>query len=256
MSVETQIKAELEALEKREGLKVLYACESGSRAWGFPSTDSDYDVRFLYVRPIDWYLSVQPRRDVVECEMKGLLDISGWDLQKALRLLYKSNPPLLEWLRSPIVYLKQSSALERLRTVAGSYFSPRSSIHHYLHMAEGNYREYLQGEEVRLKKYFYVLRPLLACSWIERTGEMAPMEFHRLVESELPTGELKAGVMALLERKMASQELDLGPRIQVVNDYIEDRLATLKTNADKAPKPRVSYDALDELFRAVVREVY
>src|ERR1043166_5445755 len=151
-----QIDLALTDIEQTEAVRVLYAVESGSRAWGFESTDSDYDVRFLYVRPRDWYLSidVETKRDTIEKPITDDLDVSGWDLRKALKLFRKSNPPLLEWLQSPIVYLERFSTAVRLRELTKEYFSPKSCLHHYLHMAEGNFRQYLQTEIVRLKKYF------------------------------------------------------------------------------------------------------
>ena len=120
----------------------IMAIESGSRAWGFPSADSDYDVRFLYARPVEWYLSILEGRDVIERPIDAQLDINGWDIKKALRLFRKSNPPLAEWLGSPIVYLERQDIAERLRELAQRYYSPLACIHHYLHMAEGNYRDY------------------------------------------------------------------------------------------------------------------
>ena len=152
----------LDAIEREEGVRVLFACESGSRAWGFASPDSDYDVRFVYVQPRDWYLSIGDQRDVIERPIVDLYDVSGWDLRKALRLFRKSNPPMLEWLGSPIVYRERTTAAASLRRIAARSFSPRACAFHYLHMARGNYREYLQADALPLKKYLYVLRPLLA----------------------------------------------------------------------------------------------
>jgi len=151
---------ELKRLEREEQVRILYACESGSRAWGFPSRDSDYDVRFVYIRKPEWYLSIFEKRDVIERPISDKLDISGWDLRKALNLYRKSNPPLLEWLQSPIRYYEHSGIAEQLRRLSPLAFSPKSCMYHYLSMARGNYREYLQGERVRIKKYFYVLRPV------------------------------------------------------------------------------------------------
>lgn len=105
--MEDTIRSRLDAIQASENVCIVYACESGSRAWGFPSADSDYDVRFIYVRPVEWYLSIDDKRDVIECPVEDGLDINGWDLRKALRLSRKSNPPLLEWLGSPIVYLQK-----------------------------------------------------------------------------------------------------------------------------------------------------
>src|SRR4030065_2466253 len=133
--MEETIRAHLGQIEADENVKVVYACESGSRAWGFPSADSDYDVRFLYVRPVEWYLSIDEKRDVIERLVSEGLDINGWDLKKALGLFRKSNPPLLEWLGSPIVYLEKYSGAAKMRQRAPEYYSPTAYLYHYLHMA-------------------------------------------------------------------------------------------------------------------------
>ncbi|OXM13927.1 hypothetical protein CGZ75_13015 [Paenibacillus herberti] len=155
----TQIGSELGRIEREENVRILYVCESGSRAWGFPSKDSDYDVRFLYIRPMEWYLKVHPGRDVIERPISDSLDLSGWDLRKALQLLAKSNPPLLEWLYSPICYLERGTVIEGIRKAAPGLYSPKSCLHHYHSLATGNFRTYLQSDRVRLKKYFYLKLP-------------------------------------------------------------------------------------------------
>ena len=134
----------------------------------------------------DWYLSVEDRRDVIEQPIADDLDVSGWELRKALRLLRKSNPPLLEWLKSPVVYRHDPVFAAEFGALAAEFYSPRRCFAHYLHMAFGNWRDYLRGrEEVSLKKYLYVFRPLLACRWIERQLGQVPMLFAQLVESVL-----------------------------------------------------------------------
>ena len=138
----------LRQIEMQENVAVFYACESRSRAWGFPSQDSDYDVRFLYLRPVDWYLSIIEKRDVIERPLTDQLDINGWDLKKALGLFRKSNPPLLEWLDSPIIYKDTSTVAAQMRELAKTYYSPSACVYHYLHMAQGNVREYIKGERV------------------------------------------------------------------------------------------------------------
>ncbi len=146
----------LKAIESKENIKILYACESGSRAWGFPSKDSDYDVRFIYLKDTNWYLKVNYKyqRDVIELPIHDLLDINGWDLRKALGLLRKSNPALLEWFNSPIVYYKEKDFTQMFQSLIQEYYSPKACFYHYSHMAKGNNREYLQGDEVKIKKYF------------------------------------------------------------------------------------------------------
>ena len=165
-AMRAQIMEELAAIEARHEVTVLFACESGSRGWGFASPDSDYDVRFIYVNRLPWYLTVTPRREVIELPISGELDINGWDLRKALGLMRESNPTLLEWLRSPIVYREDAQAMPRFRALSEAVFSNARGWHHYASMAKKNFREHLQAETVRYKKYLYVLRPLLAARWI------------------------------------------------------------------------------------------
>jgi predicted nucleotidyltransferase len=216
-----RILAELNNIEEEYNVRILYACESGSRAWGFPSKDSDYDVRFIYIHQVEWYLSVFDNRDVIEVPINDTLDINGWDIRKALQLARKSNPSLIEWMQSPIVYKQTTTVPEKLRTLINSDFSPKACLYHYLSMAKANYREYLQGKLVRTKKYFYVLRPLLACMWIEQYEHIPPIVFETLYNSLLPEGELKREIDELLKRKIAGEELDSEPRISVINDFID-----------------------------------
>lgn len=256
--IRQQILEELQRIEKDEQVRILYACESGSRAWGFPSKDSDYDVRFIYLRPEDWYLSIFEHRDVIERPISDMLDINGWDLKKALLLFRKSNPPLLEWLQSPIVYIENNTIAEQIRRLSTSTFSPRSCMYHYLHMAKGNYREYLQGDQVKIKKYFYVLRPILACAWIEKYGTMPPMEFDQLVYDLVPEGtDLRLAIDHLLIRKKAGDEMDVEPRINPINVFLEDRLAYYERIASELSSADGIHDQqLDNLFRSVLKEVW
>lgn len=162
MASNDQISAAISDIERVHQVHVLYAVESGSRGWGFASADSDWDVRFVYVHPRDWYLSIHEGRDVIEEMRPGDLDLAGWDLRKTLKLLQKSNPPLLEWLYSPIVYREDTEFATSVRALVSLGFSHKHCFHHYLSMAHANNRASLQGERVRAKKYLYVLRPLMA----------------------------------------------------------------------------------------------
>jgi uncharacterized protein len=251
-----EILTRLREIEKEENVTIFYACESGSRAWGFPSKDSDYDVRFLYLRPRDWYLSidVEEKRDVIERPISDMLDISGWDLRKAMKLLRKSNPPLLEWLNSPIIYQQKFTITEKIKELVPEYYSPIACLHHYLHMAQSNFREYLKGEIVWVKKYFYVLRPLLAINWIEQESDVVPMEFGVLVERCVKSPELKEAIENLLERKKSGQELDREPRIKIISDFIESELERLETKVIES-KQKPDTEKLNELFRMALNEV-
>jgi predicted nucleotidyltransferase len=240
---------ELKKIENEEQVKILFAVESGSRVWGFPSKDSDYDVRFIYLHHPEWYLSIYEKRDVIEYPINNLLDIGGWDIRKALRLLKRSNPALMEWISSPIVYLEQFSFLEQLKDLMVYHFSPKASMYHYLHMAIGNYNDYLQHEKVRIKKYFYVLRTILACTWLENNKTMPPIEFERLLETQLDNIELYHQVKILLERKKSGEELDIEPRIDKIMYYQE------YVKSINEPK-KVKDSSLDVLFRNTLREVW
>lgn len=223
-----RVQRALAEIESTRGVRVLYACESGSRAWGFASEDSDYDVRFLYVHPRDWYLAVDERRDVIECPLSDELDVSGWELRKALRLLRKSNPPLLEWLQSPIVYQKDEAFFDSFWAVSHVYYSEHRSFMHYLQMAFGNWRKYVLGrEEVVLKKYLYVFRPVLACRWVERGLGQVPMLFQTAVDAVLDEASVRAALEDLLARKRANAELGAGPADLVLSGFLAQELARL-----------------------------
>jgi uncharacterized protein len=227
----------LGALERQQHVKVLFACESGSRGWGFASPDSDYDVRFIYVNRHSWYLTVEPGRDVIEQPISGELDIHGWDLRKTLQLLRESNPTLLEWLRSPIVYQQDVDWVARLRTLAEEGFSPVRGYHHYVSMARKNLREHLQGEVVRYKKYLYVLRPLLAARWIREGRGVPPMRFAELASQTLTDRAVLDEVNALLAIKMRAGESATSARWVGIHDFIEVELADAMSHTpDKGPR--------------------
>jgi uncharacterized protein len=204
-------------------------------------------------------LSIDKKRDVIELPIDDLLDINGWDIRKALQLFRKSNPPLLEWLRSGIVYVEQYAFADQLRDLSRELFSPVSCMHHYLNMARGNYREFLQREEVKIKKYFYVLRPILACKWIEKYNSIPPLLFQDHVEALIPSGELHDQVINLLNRKIAGEELDIEPRIAEINEFIETEIKYLSEYIKTISKDGESEDPTDilnKLFRETLQDVY
>ncbi|WP_225548210.1 nucleotidyltransferase domain-containing protein [Chromobacterium violaceum] len=223
--VRRRVMEELAALERRHHVRVLYACESGSRAWGFASPDSDYDVRFLYVHRPQWYLQVEPQRDVIELPLDDELDISGWELRKALQLLNRSNPTMFEWLQSPLVYRADEKAAAALRELMADFHSLGRCRWHYLSMARKNHRVHLQGETVRLKKYLYVLRPLLAVRWLDAGKGLPPMRFADLAAATVEDDGLAAEINHLLAIKMAAGEAQLGGRLPKLDAFIASMLA-------------------------------
>jgi len=260
--VKATILKTLKQIEIDYDVKILYACESGSRAWGFPSKDSDYDVRFIYVHKPDYYLSIDPvgvgkKRDVIELPINDLLDVTGWELTKALKLFRKSNPPLLEWMNSGIVYYQAFTTIHQMKILSNTVFTPNSCLYHYLNMANNNFREYLKSDTVRIKKYFYVLRPVLAARWIESFNEFPPMEFQTLLEKVVPEGELKNEINVLLERKIRGDELDLEPRIDIIHSFLEKELTRLTEYAKTVTKDMEDpTPQLDHLFRSTLNEIW
>jgi predicted nucleotidyltransferase len=253
-----RIAAGLDDIERKENVVVLLAVESGSRAWGFASSDSDFDVRFVYIHRPEWYLSIdiEDRQDVIERPVQDAMDVSGWDIRKALRLFRKSNPPLLEWIQCPIVYRERFSFAPRLREFLPAFYSPKASFFHYLHMAQGNMREYLAGATVWRKKYFYVLRPLLAMRWIESGLGPVPIEFQKLADAVMPVGDLRLAVGELLEAKRAGAELDFGPKIPVISRFIESEITRLERLAADQSSAAPPSERLNQLFREVLTEVW
>lgn len=249
-----QIIHQLTSLEHTHGVHILYACESGSRAWGFASPDSDYDVRFIYLQPRNNYLSIHERRDVIELPVNEVLDVNGWDLRKALRLLLKSNAPLYEWLQSPIVYKEQSSFAEEMRALMPTYFSHRAGCHHYLSMARNTFENDLQEPKVKLKKYFYALRPALACRWILEKRAVPPMEFGQL-RTLITDSRWQQTVDGLLERKKKAAEKELIEPISALQEWIAATLAECKEQADPLTAITRDTEQLDQLFRKYIEVV-
>ena len=247
-----RILSELCNIEQKENVRILHAIESGSRAWGFASPDSDFDVRFIYIRETEHYLKLEKTRDVIEWTLDEVLDINGWDLQKALPLARNSNPTFFEWNNSPIIY-KNTDFWTEIKQEINSWFLQKAGMYHYLSMANANYRDYLRGDMVKLKKYFYVVRPLLACKWILSHNCPPPMLFSELVESELEAS-MQPIIYDLLELKSKTPEVGEGKRIDKLNCYIEENLKQLKEAADSLPRDnKKDWESLNELFLTALK---
>lgn len=251
-----QVTVRLKEIQEREQVKILFACESGSRAWGFPSKDSDYDIRFIYIKKIEHYLSIDETQDVIEENFENDFDLSGWDIKKTLKLFKKSNPQLIEWLYSPIVYLKDEIFYNDLLKLLDIYFSPKSCMYHYLSMAENNIRAYLNGEQVVRKKYFYALRPILACKWIENNYGPVPTEFQKMVDNLIEDKILKEKIENLIIEKMSGAEFSLGNKIPEISDFIEQEFNRLKNSNFYFTKKEYDSQHLNLLFRNTLQRVW
>lgn len=252
LEIKDEILKRIAAAEEEHEVRVIYAVESGSRAWGFASPNSDYDVRFIYAHSAEWYLSVdlEDRRDVIEYPIVDDIDINGWDVRKALKLYWKSNPALVEWLQSPIVYRTKGNFADSLRDLLQDMYSIDKGIYHYRSMAKTNYRGYLKEEIVPIKKYFYVLRPLLAIRWLKHHRSPAPIEFQRLRDMTEPGSELDNEISKLLERKKRSLEKETAPSIPVLNNFIESELSELENLVPVKPDLNRDIDKLNAIFTA------
>lgn len=238
----------LHKLADQQGLCVLFACESGSRAWGFASPDSDYDARFIFCRPLESYLLLNPPKDTVDVMLPGDLDFVGWDLQKALRLFAKSNCALYEWLGSPEVYWEEPHFADDLRDLIRHYFNPKGALYHYLGGAKTTIERYGLGT-LAIKKVFYMLRPLLAGCWIVKYQTMPPTQFDELLAADLLDEQMMKAVTDLLKQKetaIEGEQIVLNP---VIAQWIESQMASLKTKAEKLPTAKVNdLEPLNRIF--------
>jgi predicted nucleotidyltransferase len=251
--IQKEISDKLDEIEEKEGVRVLHAIESGSRAWGFASPDSDYDVRFVYVRKKEDYLRLDEPKDTIDWQLDEVLDINGWDLKKALKQFAKGNATLFEWSGSPIVY-RTTDAWAKIRKVSEQYFSEKAAVYHYYGTVNNTYHEYLQGERVRYKKYFYALRPLLAAEFIEKYHVAPPVLFDDLLKLDLDLG-LRKAIDELLEIKMRTTEKEENPQMPVILNYIQAEILKQKEIADSlADDHNKDWEALNRIFIEVLGE--
>lgn len=251
--IRKEIEEKLAEIEEKENVRVLYAVESGSRAWGVESPDSDYDVRFVYVRPGNDYLSLQEKRDVIEWQLDEVLDINGWDLKKTLVQFHKGNATLFEWANSPIVY-KTTNEWKEIYESCRQYFSEKTALYHYYGTANSTFKQYLQDDEVKYKKYIYALRPLLACKFIEEHHSIPPVRFEELLKQILPK-ELSAEINEMLMIKAQSDEKDLKPKMPVIQKYIEDEIARYGQLSKCMEDDRTAdWDILNKVFLKILEK--
>ena len=249
-----RIVAELERIEREHEVRVLLAVESGSRAWGFASPDSDYDVRFIYSHPLDWYVSIAEPRDVIEEMLPGDLDVSGWDLRKTLRLFAKCNLALNEWIGSPMTYVEEFEFRRQLAALLPAFFNPIAAMNHYCNMAERALTEHYSEGRIGIKKLFYVLRPLYACRWVEQMQTQPPTEFHSLLTAQWMDPSEQQWVRELLERKASANEAQPIELSATKAKDIEAELAHFKSLMTALRAPGKSSTApLDELLRTWAR---
>ncbi len=246
-----EILDKLAEIEEKENVKVLHAVESGSRAWGVESSDSDYDVRFIFVRPKEDYLRLSEKRDVIEWQLDEVLDINGWDLKKTLIQFHKGNATLFEWANSPVVY-KTTDEWKAIYESSKQYFSEKAALYHYYGTANSTYKQYLQEDKVKYKKYIYALRPLFACKYIETNHTIPPVRFEALFHQSLPK-ELSKEIGQMLTIKAKSNEKDQNPKMPVIHRYIETEIERYGQLSKEMPDDRtLDWEALDRAFLSIL----
>jgi predicted nucleotidyltransferase len=253
--MQSTIQQHLSQIEQQHDVTILFACESGSRAWGFPSPDSDYDVRFIYSQKPASYIRVFDKRDVIEEPINGLLDINGWDIKKALGLLRKCNPALMEWLSSPIIYRQHDAGILPLKTLTQSAFLPLSSYHHYLSMAKQDVNKLVESRDIRLKKYLYMFRALMAAQWVIEKGTQPPMRFQDLLNTFLPSGSIRDQVDDLLELKSQSLESEFIPAQEDLDGYLLRLYGRLEAKIP-APISAMPCEHFDQCLRETLSAVW
>ncbi|POR23458.1 nucleotidyltransferase [Flavobacterium columnare] len=247
-----QIQLQLERTATEKGVEILYAVESGSRAWGFASPDSDYDIRFIYKHELAYYLSLWEQPDTIAFMTTDDLDGSGWDLRKTLGLLAKSNAPLLEWLYSPVVYYEKPQVIEHLRTLATQCFSPIACAHHYIGTTK-TFMTACQQEQVKLKSYFYALRSTLAAQWILECDSIPPVAFSDLLP--LAPASLQDKIQELLTIKANQDETYLHPKESFITHFLEITLANQQERAKGLRSGMNRSEELDGVFRRIINEI-
>ncbi|KKI93970.1 hypothetical protein WQ54_00010 [Bacillus sp. SA1-12] len=213
----------LKQIEIEKDIKIVYACEAGSRAWGYSDENSDYDVRFIYIHRPCWYLKIDHHRDVIELPVNEILDVNGWDLQKCLKLYRKSNPSLLEYIYSPLQYMHGFSTVERLRKHTHNIFSQKACLYHYLHMAEKNTKKQMVSNEV--KYYINILRPLLAARWIETYKEFPPVDLAKLIENTALEQLIKEEIASIFTKKRSGEKKVTN--ISLLQEFFESEINRL-----------------------------
>jgi predicted nucleotidyltransferase len=219
-------------VESAHGVTIALAIESGSRAWGFPSPDSDYDCRFVFVRPPKQYMTLFPQRDVIETPLTEVFDVNGWDIAKALKLLLSGNAVIVEWLTSPIIYRADAAFRDSFLELAGMTADRQRIAQHYLHLGRRILSTRLGDlDDMPIKKLFYALRPAIALRWMRAHPEarLPPMHFPTLCAQAALQPDLNACIEDLLARKAVTRELGRGPMPDLIRNAILAEFAEADT---------------------------
>ena len=248
-------------IEKKENMKILFAVENGSRAWRMSSKDSDYDVRFVFVRPLEDYIQINKLQEVIHIAFDkncnkvpvegSFIDLSGFDVFKYVRLLSDSNPTAIEWLVSDIVYYGKQNKV--FRDFALKNFNKISLYHHYKSMCRNNYLKYLKSRsDVTYKRYLYAFRGLLNAKWVVYKRTVPLISFLETLEKG--GGLISEGVVdklkEIIKLKLQGKEKDIIQNIVRFDMYIEEFLK----DDSEAPreKSHATFNSLNKELRKIV----
>lgn len=246
----TPIHSALQDLERDRNIRILFAVESGSRAWGFASPDSDYDVRFVFVHPREKYLEIEEPEEHINLDLPGELDLVGWDIRKALKLGLKGNSGFFEWLNSPMVYWGETTRTE-FRKLLLPYFRPKASTFHYLGIARSTENSGIEGQMISIKKYFYILRPVLAAYWVSKYMIPPPVEFGELLPL-VEDKQVKKAIMELLQQKETAMEAEKIPLIPEIEEGLSFWKREVELVANKLGKElHKDPAALNKYFQSI-----
>lgn len=253
--IDRAIKAELSTIEREQDVTILWAIESGSRAWGFPSPDSDFDARFIYVHRPEWYLSIVPGRDVIERPVDEVFDVSGWDLRKALGLLRGGNATLAEWINSPIRYREHPEFREEFAALVDAAHRPDRAYWHYRSVSERHSALASAGDSVKLKKWLYALRTCLAAEWAAEFRETPPMRLADLADARVPDAELRASIDAVVAAKSRVAEGSEATVDPALMDWLRGRIGRL-ASLEVEPVELADLALFDEFFRRWIAQAW
>ena len=236
----------LNKIEQNKDIHIVFASESGSRGWEFPSINSDYDVRFIYVQKKNAYLSIDEKIDTINLPINEHLDINGWDIRKALQHIRKSGAAIFEWLQSPIIYKERDGFQEELWELSQEYFSARALVNHYIGIAKNTYQTDFGGEKVQIKKLFYVLRPLLAAKWAIEKKSIPPMSINELLP--LLTPELQENIRNIILIKETAQEGQLIKINAELAEFIKVEFKKCQEAGNLLPRIQFTSNRLNDFF--------
>ena len=236
----------LKEIEKEYGIRILYAAESGSRAWGTHAPDSDFDVRFIYIRPREDYLRLEQMRDVLEFPIEDGWDMAGWDLKKMLQLLHNANSQIYEWFASPVVYLDDGFS-HRIRSLLEEYFSVKTAVYHYLHQADMKMKQQKHAEPTKVKHYLYRFQHLAAAQWILAQHTPTPVSFRELMK--LFPEEIRQEAFALLQKKTIPPQTPLMPHSPFLDAWLQEERDRISQFMEQLPRePEKPWEPLDRFF--------